>query len=546
MIEAFRKQILQFPTQLLLLVIGVLLFFPFTGKVHLFDWDEINFAESAREMLLTGNYRMVQINFEPFYEKPPLFIWLQALSMSYFGVNEFAARLPNVICGIVTMLAVFNAGRYVFSSQLGVLWALLLACSILPQVYFKSGIIDPIFNLFIFLGIFFMFRLSVQNEFEDAKSRRRNRFRHLLFSALFIGLATLTKGPVAILLTLLTALVYFLVNRGKLKIELSEMLMWLVVVALVVIAWLSFSIRDSGIKFLDEFIRYQVRLFTTEDAGHGGPFFYHFLVLLVGVFPASALVFDASKKNDHDDFSQESFKKWMIYLLAVVLILFSIVKTKIVHYSSLGYFPITFLAAYYLNHLFNKKLAWTWRQTVPLLTIGVLITAAVIAGIFVMKRPDFFISYIKDDFAKECLKAKVYWSVNDIRFPIIYLVCIVLAILLMQTKQVKWGAYLLIINSGLFVNTMMVFIVPRVEKYSQAALIEFMESKQKEDCVIETAGFKSYAHYFYALKPIPSPADTLKPRYVVTKVNKVEQIRGWYPPMDELYRKNGWVFFKVK
>ncbi len=133
MIELLRKQILQFPTQLLLVVIGVLLFVPFLGNVHLFDWDEINFAESAREMLLTGNYRMVQINFQPFYEKPPLFIWLQALSMNYFGVSEFAARLPNAICGIATMLVVFNVGRYVFSSQLGVLWALLFACSFLPQ-----------------------------------------------------------------------------------------------------------------------------------------------------------------------------------------------------------------------------------------------------------------------------------------------------------------------------------------------------------------------------------------------------------------------------
>jgi len=30
-------------------------FVPFLGAVHLFDWDEINFAESAREMLVTGN-----------------------------------------------------------------------------------------------------------------------------------------------------------------------------------------------------------------------------------------------------------------------------------------------------------------------------------------------------------------------------------------------------------------------------------------------------------------------------------------------------------
>ncbi|MES2621612.1 MAG: glycosyltransferase family 39 protein [Bacteroidota bacterium] len=544
MIEILRKQILQFPTQLLLLVIGALLFFPFTGNVHLFDWDEINFAESAREMLLTGNYRMVQINFQPFYEKPPLFIWLQALSMSYFGVNEFAARLPNAICGIVTMLVVFNVGRYVFSSQLGVLWALLFACSILPQLYFKSGIIDPVFNLFIFLGIFFMFKLGVQNDFEDTKTKRRNRLWNVLLSALFIGLATLTKGPVAILLIILTASTYFFVNRGKLKIELSEMLVWWVLVALIVIVWLSFQVRANGIKFLDEFIQYQIRLFTTKDAGHGGPFFYHFFVLLIGVFPASALLFDAFKKNDHDDSSQLFFKKWMVYLLLVVLLVFSIVQTKIIHYSSLCYFPVTFLAAYYLNHLFDKRVTWGWRQTLPLLTIGILITVTFTGGIFLIQRPDVFINYVKDDFARECLKAPVFWSNFDIFFGIFYLVCIIIAAFLLQTKHVKWGGYLLLISSGLFVNTIMTFVVPGVEKYSQAALIEFLESKQQEHCVIETAGFKSYAHYFYARKPVPSAADSAKTLYVVTKVNKVEEIRTWYPPLEELYRKNGWVFFR--
>ena len=53
---------------------GAILFLPFLGHVHLFDWDEINFAEAAREMLLTQNYMRVQIDFQPFWEKPPLFI----------------------------------------------------------------------------------------------------------------------------------------------------------------------------------------------------------------------------------------------------------------------------------------------------------------------------------------------------------------------------------------------------------------------------------------------------------------------------------------
>ncbi len=538
----FLKRLSQFPTQFFLVVIGYLLFVPFLDHVHLFDWDEINFAESAREMLLTGNYRMVQINFEPFYEKPPFFIWLQALSMSYFGVNEFAARLPNAICGIVTMLTVFNVGRYVFSSQMGVLWALLFACSILPQLYFRSGIIDPVFNLFIFLGVVFMYKLSVQNDFEDSRTRKRNRRWNLILSAFFIGLATLTKGPVAILLTVLTASVYFFVNRGKLKIELSEMLIWWLMVAVVIAVWLSFEVRANGVRFIDEFITYQIRLFKTEDSGHGGPFYYHWIVLLIGVFPASALIFDTFKHNVNDDTSQQNFKRWMLYLLLVVLVVFSAVKTKIVHYSSLCYFPITFLAAYYLNYVFNGKMKWTWKQTAPLFTIALLLVAAVTGGVFLMQHPEVFINYVKDDFAREALKAPVYWSVYDIRFGLAYLVIVIVALLFTQTKHVKWGTYLMLMSTALFISAVMTFVVPRVEKYSQAAHIEFLESKQREHCRIQPGGFKSYAHFFYARKPIPVAGDSSLTLYVVTKVNKVQQELVWNGNLRELYRKNGWVF----
>ena len=50
----------------ILAVSAIILFMPFLGKVHLFDWDEINFAESAREMIVTGDYARGQINFKPF------------------------------------------------------------------------------------------------------------------------------------------------------------------------------------------------------------------------------------------------------------------------------------------------------------------------------------------------------------------------------------------------------------------------------------------------------------------------------------------------
>src|SRR6476661_5337020 len=80
-------------TSYLVIVTGALvLFLPFLGSTHLFDWDEVNFAESSREMLVSGNYAIPQIDFQPFWQKPPLVFWLQALSMKVFGINEFAAR----------------------------------------------------------------------------------------------------------------------------------------------------------------------------------------------------------------------------------------------------------------------------------------------------------------------------------------------------------------------------------------------------------------------------------------------------------------------
>jgi 4-amino-4-deoxy-L-arabinose transferase-like glycosyltransferase len=99
---------------LLLAVIAALFFIPFLGRVHLFDWDEINFAECSREMLKLDDYTRIYVNFKPFWEKPPMFFWMQSMSMKIFGVNEFAARFPNAICGIVTLIVLYICGTRLY------------------------------------------------------------------------------------------------------------------------------------------------------------------------------------------------------------------------------------------------------------------------------------------------------------------------------------------------------------------------------------------------------------------------------------------------
>src|SRR6201984_3283058 len=147
-------------TILLITVFAALLFLPFLGRVHLFDWDEINFAECSREMIKLHDYTRVYVDFKPFWEKPPMFFWMQSTAMKLFGVTEFAARFPNAICGIVTLIAVFLCGSRIYNRKFGILWALAYGGSLFPNMYFKSGVIDPRFNFFSFLFFFYFFLYS--------------------------------------------------------------------------------------------------------------------------------------------------------------------------------------------------------------------------------------------------------------------------------------------------------------------------------------------------------------------------------------------------
>ena len=182
-------------------------FFIGLGQFHLFDWDEINFAESAREMIESNDYLRVQINYLPFWEKPPFFFWLQVGAMKLFGVNEYAARFPNALFGAIYLFTFYFIGKRHFSAKFGFIWALVFFASLLPHIYFKSGIIDPVFNFFIFLSVYFMIRVMAK----DGSSI----WKLALFSGLFSGLSVLTKGPVGFLLLGLTLVVYLIYKRFK-------------------------------------------------------------------------------------------------------------------------------------------------------------------------------------------------------------------------------------------------------------------------------------------------------------------------------------------
>jgi 4-amino-4-deoxy-L-arabinose transferase-like glycosyltransferase len=533
-----------------IVVLAALLFVPFLGNVHLFDWDEINFAECAREMIVTGNYSQVTINFQPFWEKPPLFFWMQAFAMKLFGINEFSARFPNAICGIVTLLLLFNIGSRLYDNKFGMLWVLAYAGSFLPHFYFKSGIIDPWFNLFILTGIYFF------TEYNYLRSRNKENINHLIFSGILFGLAIMTKGPVALLIFGLCFMVYSLTYKFRRFISIKDILVFSVFIIVTGSIWFIIELLRGRADIIVEFFEYQVRLFQTQDAGHGGPFYYHFIVLLIGCFPASIPAIMGFFKARDFNSEGKHFKSWMIVLFWVVLILFSIVRTKIVHYSSLAYFPLTFLAAYNVYMITQKNAEWKKWQSYLIGFIGLIIASALIAapliGMYTSEILEMEI--IRDPFAVANLQANVKWHEGHLLIGIFYFSAIVISLILYGRKKTYRASIILFISTLVTVNLTALIFVPKIERYSQGAAIDFYKSIKDRDVYVETYGFKSYAHLFYTnKKPLDNPlaydkewllhGPSDKTFFIVSKNTKDTEIKENYPQLKEVYRKNGFVFY---
>lgn len=535
----------------LIAIAAALLFIPLLGVVHLFDWDEINFAESAREMLVTNNYAQVQVDFKPFWEKPPLFFWIQALSMKIFGINEFAARFPNALIGIVTLVLIYNIGNKIYNSRLGLWWVLVYAGSLLPHFYFKSGIIDPLFNLFIFLGVYQMYLLSI------CKNSRK-RYKKAILAGLFIGLGILTKGPVALLLSGLTLLAYWILSRKWSTFRIPELLVFGLVTLVVSFVWFLPETLNNGIWFISEFIKYQLDLASSTSTGHEQPIFYHPIVLLLGCFPASIYFLKSFSRNKADSEEQRHFKLWMKTLFWVVLTVFSLITTKIMHYSSMCYFPLTFMAATYIFHVQEQRFQFARWLGILIGFIGGLVALLLAALPILIKQKEALIPYIDDKFAVANLDAVVHWSGFESAIGFLLLGVIITTLVYWNRKNPVLGTQVLFATTLLTVQIVIYVFVPKIEKYSQAAAIEFMESKQNEDCYVGTIGYKSYAQYFYTARtPQKSPRQNTeewyltgkssKPVYLITRIDRTGRVDSLLKagfPVKKIGEKNGFVFFK--
>jgi len=170
-------------------LVGLVLFGYRLGAPGLMDPDEGRYAEIAREFFVTRDWLLPHLNLLPYLEKPPLVYWLTALCFKVLGYTEAAARLPSAASAAAGVFLAYGLGRALWGPGAGILGALALASTAGYVALGRILTLDMTFALFLNLGIGLGYL---------AQSRERPRLWPWAYGAL--GLAVLTKGPVAVVL----------------------------------------------------------------------------------------------------------------------------------------------------------------------------------------------------------------------------------------------------------------------------------------------------------------------------------------------------------
>lgn len=115
------------------------------------DTAESNYALTAKEMVLSGDWLSPQIYGNYWYDKPIFYYWELAASFSLFGFNEFGARFPSAVMGILSVLFTFYFTRRVYDTKTAWIASIILSTSVEYFLLSKAIITDA--TLFLFMSI---------------------------------------------------------------------------------------------------------------------------------------------------------------------------------------------------------------------------------------------------------------------------------------------------------------------------------------------------------------------------------------------------------
>ena len=336
----------------ILLITFSFFFISMLGSHALFIPDEGRYSEIAREMLVRADYITPHLNGIVFLDKPILFYWLEALSIKFFGLQEWSLRLLPALFGIIACLMMYVSGCLLFGRRSGILAALILSTMVL---YFLSAhYVNMDLEVAVLItGALLSFIVANRYAFTYKESCYKNG---LLLAYLFAGLAVLTKGLIGIVIPgLVIGLWGLCLKRWNLLLKIY-LPTGLLIVLIIAAPWYILAQQANPLFFHYFFITQHFSRFLTHHFNGQQPFWFYFCVILMGAFPWTIFLpqmlvrkIACVWKNAHTQQAELFLLLWV----AVIFVFFSLPASKIIGYILPIFPPIALLMGSYLDSVWH-------------------------------------------------------------------------------------------------------------------------------------------------------------------------------------------------
>lgn len=344
-------------------------------SLPLIDRDEPRFAEASREMRQSGDFLIPRLNGDYRFDKPPLIYWCQVLSYDVLGENDFAARFPSAIFAALTALATWIFSNRIFGPRIGIWSGIIFATSLQVFIHSRAAVAD--------MPLVFFFLTATWAGWEKLKNPNSIFWWWAFY--LSIGLGFLAKGPAAFLPIVFGPL-QSLLGGAPFAFKFRSALAGLLTVLLVIGLWgLPALIATKGAYLQVGLGKHVLQRSLQPMESHGGAGLTGYLLFLPFYLVASFF----------------SFFPWCFYLpgcvkrlfvqrevdenylwsaVLVVLLVFTLIQTKLPHYVLPAYPMLAILVA---RQAANSK----WKRGLLAISLVLYVVIALVG--FPAIEPEF-------------------------------------------------------------------------------------------------------------------------------------------------------------
>jgi len=251
---------------LLVALCGVL-YFPYLGSTPLFDKGEPREGLAVQDIVQRGEWLFPLKRAEAIPSKPPMFHWSAALTYQFTGVlDEATLRFPSALYATLGVVFLYLLGARLFGAQAGLLGGAILATTMIYQTQAVNARVDMTLCFFVTLSLILFYSIY------------RGFLRHPLWPYamyLLVALATLSKGPLGLVLPGLVMAVFLAVNRNWRQFFKFALHPGVLIVGVLVLGWYGLAISRGGEGFVNrQLLSENVGRFF-GGSGHSHPVHYY-------------------------------------------------------------------------------------------------------------------------------------------------------------------------------------------------------------------------------------------------------------------------------